>query len=87
MHPLGRKTGRQSNRTLFRFDGVDLDNSRSAYLDVRNSIEVLNNLVYLTRHRVADAAQVLIYMQMAEEELDRLEESAKRLAVRPTSLG
>lgn len=63
-----------------------MSNPPGAYLDVRNSIEVLSNLVYLTKHRVLDTAQVLVYMRMAEEELERLAESAKMLALNSTSL-
>jgi hypothetical protein len=40
--------------------------------DIRNSLEIITNLVYLTRHGAMDAVKVTLYMEMADEELKRL---------------
>jgi hypothetical protein len=40
--------------------------------DIRNSLEILSNLAYLTKHGTIDAAKVTFYMEMADEELKRL---------------
>jgi hypothetical protein len=40
--------------------------------DVCNSLEVLTNLVYLTRHSLTDEALAVNYLDMAEVQLRRL---------------
>jgi hypothetical protein len=40
--------------------------------DVSNSLEVLTNLVYLTRHSLTDEAMAGNYLDMAESQLRRL---------------
>ena len=40
--------------------------------DVCNSLEVLNNLVYLTRHSLANETVAVNYLNMAEAQLRRL---------------
>ena len=40
--------------------------------DVCNSLEVLTNLVYLTRHSLTDVALAVAYLDMADAQLRRL---------------
>jgi hypothetical protein len=40
--------------------------------DVCNSLEVLTNLVYLTRHSLSDVTLAIAYLDMADAQLRRL---------------
>ena len=44
-------------------------------------IEILTNLIYLTRHEPDNPAKVVEYMGMAETELGRLADFARRLSL------
>ena len=46
---------------------------------VSSPIEVLTNLVYLTRHNAGDETKILFYMMMADEALEALVEALKKV--------
>jgi hypothetical protein len=85
MHQLYEATLTCYSLRGWRIDWSAMQIPSSAYSEVRNSLEVLCNLVYLARHGVSDSAQVLVYLQMADEELSRLAESARMLEFNSTS--
>jgi hypothetical protein len=49
-----------------------IDRTDATSRDVGNSLEVLTNLVYLTRHSLTDGAQAESYLDMAVVQLRRL---------------
>jgi hypothetical protein len=46
---------------------------------VYNPLEVLTNLVYLTKHNAGDETKILLYMTMADEALEALTEAVRKL--------
>ena len=46
--------------------------------EVTNPLETLNNLIYLARHSPQDAAKVIRYMDLAQEQLLKLNEITKQ---------
>jgi hypothetical protein len=62
-------------RQISHIDRIDRPDTTSN--DVCNSLEVLNNLVYLTRHSLTDEAQAVNYLDMAVVQLRRLSDLLK----------
>ena len=47
--------------------------------EISNPVEVLTNLVYLTRHDAGDERKIILYMTMADEALQSLVEALEKL--------
>jgi hypothetical protein len=66
-------------------DGINGDALQKSllYVEIHRPIEILINLVYLTKHEPDNPAKVVEYMAMAETELTRLADIARELALDP----